>query len=116
MSMFTFKKTVVALGLVSLFSATCVSAFAQETQWQKQHPRRDDVNSRLDKQDHRIKHDVKDGQMSKDEAHNLHQQDHKIRQEERTDAKFDNGHITKSEKKTINQQENDVSHEINHNG
>jgi hypothetical protein len=40
------------------------------------------------------------------------QQDRAIRQEERTMSKFNNGHITPAEQKSLNQQENAVSREI----
>ena len=76
------------------------------------HPRRKQVNKRLKNQNKRIDAKVKDGQMSKAEAHDLHKQDHQIRHEEKDMAKNDGGHISKGEQKDLNQQENQVSHEI----
>jgi hypothetical protein len=104
-------KSVLAVSLIGLFVVSA-SSFAKETEWQKNHPRRDEVNSRLAHQDQRIKHDVKDGSMSHDEAKSLHQQDKSIREQERADASADNGHITKHEKTLLNKEENNVSHEI----
>lgn len=105
------NKGLIAVTLLGLLSVS-VSSFAKETEWQKNHPRRDEVNHRLDNQDQRIKHDVKDGSMSRNEAKSLHQQDHSIREQERADARADNGHITKHEKTLLNHEENNVSHEI----
>jgi hypothetical protein len=100
------------------FAATLISlaAFAgsasAETTWQKNHPRRTQVNHRLDKQDRRIHRDVKDGTLSKSQAASLHHQDHQVRQEERDMASQNGGHITKGEQKVLNGQENNISSQI----
>ncbi len=76
------------------------------------HPRRTEVNHRLANQDKRIDKKVADGQMSKKEAGKLHHEDHQIRHEEKDMASQDNGHITKTDQKALNQQENHVSQQI----
>ena len=91
------------------FAAT---AMAGETPWQKDHPRRTEVNSRLANQNRRIDKEVKEGEISKSHARQLHREDHAIRKEERTMASTNNGHITKSEQRALNQQENQVSRQI----
>jgi len=83
-----------------------------ETQWQKDHPRRTQVNSRLANQNRRIKQERKEGEITKAQAAKLHQEDHAIRQEERTMASTNGGHITKAEQRALNQQENQVSRQI----
>lgn len=88
------------------------SALADETQWQKDHPRRTEVNDRLKNQDRRIHKEVKEGEISKSQAHQLHKEDHGIRREERAMASTNGGHITKAEQKALNQQENQVSKQI----
>jgi hypothetical protein len=87
-------------------------AMADETQWQKDHPRRTEVNKRLANQNARIHNEVKSGQISKAQAGQLHHEDHNIRQEERSMASTNNGHITKTEQHALNQQENQVSGQI----
>lgn len=72
----------------------------------------DQVNDRLENQNKRINHEVKEGELTKAQAGNLHKQDCQIRQEERYMASQNKGHITKQEQKTLNQQENQVSKEI----
>ena len=102
---------------VALTAAAC-GAFAQtpaagaDGQWAKTHPRRDQVNDRLANQNRRIKQEVKEGEMSKGQAAKLHRQGHRIRQEERAMASTNGGHITKTEQRALNQQENQVSHQI----
>lgn len=98
---------VAALALSGLATAS----FAQ-TQWQKNHPRRAQVNGRLANQNQRIHQERKSGQITKGQAAQLHHEDHAIRQEERTMASTNGGHITKAEQRSLNQQENQVSNQI----
>jgi hypothetical protein len=103
------------LGAVGILTMTATSSFAAtETQWQKDHPRRAEVNHRLANQDKRIHHEVKNGEISKAQAHQLHKEDRQIRGEEHAMASQNGGHITKSEQRTLNQQENAVSQQIGH--
>jgi hypothetical protein len=83
-----------------------------DTQWQKDHPRREQVNNRLKNQNKRIHQEVKEGELSKGQAAKLHREDHAVRKEERTMASTDHGHVTKTEQKALNQQENQVSKQI----
>ena len=102
----------VAAVVAALIAGTTGVAFAQETQWQKDHPRRTEVNDRAKNQNQRIKAEEKSGQISKSQAAKLHQEDHQIRKEERSMASQNGGHITKQEQRTLNQQENAVSKQI----
>jgi hypothetical protein len=111
--MFKSVRNVVTVAAATLaLAGLATSAFADETQWQKDHPRRTEVNDRLANQNKRIKNEVKDGQINKAQAQKLHSEDHAIRQEERTMASTNGGHITKTEQKALNQQENQVSKQI----
>lgn len=108
-----------SLVIASLLSVIALSNFAQaatpekkDTQWQKNHPRREQVNKRLAHQNKRIYNEVKSGEITKTQAAALHKEDRQIRQEERTMASQNGGHITKQEQKTLNQQENKVSSQI----
>lgn len=103
--------TTAIAALVLLVGAGTAQA---ETQWQKDHPRRHEVNSRLKNQDKRINKEVKEGEISKGQAREEHHEDHQIRHEERAMASQNGGHITKQEQKTLNQQENGVSQQIGH--
>jgi hypothetical protein len=95
----------------SLVAGSMGTAFAI-TQWEKDHPRRVQVNERLENQNKRINEEVKEGKMSKQEAAKLHKEDHQIRKEEKLMASQNGGHITKQEQRTLNQQENAVSRQI----
>ncbi|MBI5436510.1 MAG: hypothetical protein HY937_05345 [Nitrosomonadales bacterium] len=88
------------------------TAMADESKFNKTHPRRHEVNHRLNNQNKRIHREVKEGEMSKGEAAKLHKEDRQIRQEERNMASQNGGHITKQEQRTLNSQENAVSKKI----
>ncbi len=100
------------LALSSLFIAAAAGQAMAQTEWQKEHPRRAEVNKRLENQNRRINAEVKEGDMSKAEAGKLKKEDRQIRREERTMASQNGGHITKQEQRTLNQQENAVSRQI----
>jgi len=106
-------RSAVALAALAVsLSGFAASAMADETQWQKDHPRRTEVNSRLANQDKRIHQERKEGEITKAQAQKLHSEDHAIRSEERTMASTNNGHITKTEQRALNQQEDQVSKQI----
>ncbi|HVP32633.1 MAG TPA: hypothetical protein VMT09_03210 [Steroidobacteraceae bacterium] len=106
-------RTVLMAGVISVaLGALVTPALADETHWQKDHPRRTEVNARLKNQNKRINQERKEGEITKAQAQQLHGEDHAIRQEERTMASTNGGHITKAEQKALNQQENQVSQQI----
>jgi uncharacterized protein HemX len=101
-----------ACALAAVFSLGLAGSAMAETQWEKDHPRRDQVNDRLQNQNKRINREVKEGELSKKQAAKLHRDDRQIRKEERLMASQNGGHITKQEQRTLNQQENAVSRQI----
>lgn len=103
---------ILPFAVMAAFTVSVASGAIAETQWEKEHPRRDQVNDRLQNQNKRIHNEVKEGELTKAQAANLYKQDRQIRQEERDMASQNGGHITKQEQKTLNQQENAVSKEI----
>jgi len=101
-----------AIGSLALVAFVAVSLHSDAQGWAAKHPRRAQVNSRLNNQNKRIQNEVKEGDLTKKQAAGLHKEDHQIRREERAMASQNNGHITKSEQKVLNQQENKVSKQI----
>ena len=106
----TRKAAIVAI--MTLFASAVASSALAETRWEKNHPRRDQVNDRLANQNKRIHQEVKEGEMSKAQAAKLHKEDRQVRNEERAMASQNGGHITKQEQKTLNWQENAISKQI----
>jgi hypothetical protein len=105
------KRSLAVAAVLAVLTAVAGNASA-DTTWQKNHPRREQVNNRLNNQNRRIHNDVKNGTLTKSQAASLHKEDHQVRQEERDMASQNGGHITKSEQKVLNQQENGISKQI----
>jgi hypothetical protein len=106
-----FHKSLTFAAAVVMFAGMVGTASA-ETTWQKNHPRRTQVNHRLANQHRRIHNDVKNGTVSKGQAAALHKDDHQVRQEERDMASQNGSHITKGEDRVLNKQENAISNQI----
>lgn len=104
------KTMTFAAAIISL--AALAGTASADTTWQKNHPRRTQVNSRLHNQNRRLQNDVKDGTLTKSQAASIHHEDHQVRQEERDMASQNGGHITKAEEGVLNQQENGISKQI----
>ena len=103
----TIRTALLGTGLIAMLGATAVPAFAYGS-----HPRRLEVNGRLYNQNRRINQGVKDGQLTRQEAHTLRSNDRGIYREEGQMAKLDGGHITKADQRSLNQQETANSKDI----
>ena len=110
MSRYFHKSLTFAAAAVML--AAAVGTASAETTWQKNHPRRTQVNHRLANQNRRIHQDVKNGTLTHGQAAALHKDDRQVRQEERDMASQNGSHITKGEDRVLNKQENAISNQI----
>ncbi len=108
------KSSTIAFNAVAalVLTAGLAGVAVADSSWDKKHPRRDEVNDRLENQNRRIHQEVKAGDLTKTQAAALHKDDHQIRQEERDMAHLDKGHLTAADQKALNQQENVVSKDI----
>ena len=95
----------------ALLAGSAGTAFA-DTPWEESHPRRDQVNDRLENQNRRINQEYREGEISGAQARQLHREDRHIRNEERRMAARDGGHITRADQRILNRQENHVSRQI----
>ena len=106
------RKTVIAVAIsfvATLFAAEGASA---STRWAATHSARAEVNHRLAHLNHRIHREARMGLISHAEAHRLHRELRFVRHEERFMAAQHNGHITRAEKRALNQQENGVARKL----
>ena len=71
-----------------------------------EHPRRDEVNTRIDNQRERINQGVKNGTLTGQEAQQLRANARAIKQQEHADVKANGGYITPAQQKQLNQEEN----------
>jgi hypothetical protein len=72
----------------------------------KEHPRRNEVNKRIDNQRARINEGVKDGKLDHQQAAQLRENDRAIKQQEHAEVKANGGHLTGAEQKQLNREEN----------
>ena len=100
------------LSVATLVGSLGLTARVEAQTFNQTHPRRAEVNSRLENQNVRITNGVKDGQLTHGEAKAMRADDHAIRAEERADAAVNGGHITRAEQRNINNQESANSRAI----
>jgi hypothetical protein len=70
------------------------------------HPRRNEVNTRVENQRERINQGLKNGKLTGQEAQQLRANDRAIKQQEHADVKANGGSLTRAQQKQINQEEN----------
>jgi hypothetical protein len=104
------RKLALALVAFTAFGGTIADASAAT--WAQTHPRRDQVNDRLANQNARINHDLATGKITVGQAAFVHKEDRTVRAQERFDASFNGGHVTKAEQRSLNQNENAISGQI----
>ena len=104
------KLAVIGLSLVTLAGAAGTAS--ADTYWQRHHPRREEVNARLMRQNHRITMERREGELSRAQAHELRLEDHGIRAQERFDAAHHRGHLTRYEQRRLDHEENAISRQI----
>ncbi|HEY1878163.1 MAG TPA: hypothetical protein VGG66_11870 [Rhizomicrobium sp.] len=104
------KRSILIAMTLALTGAAFVSS--ADANWRTHHPRRAEVNARLNNQARRIHQERKEGELTGRQAADLHAEDRGIRAQERFDASQNGGHITRAEKVQLNHEENGVSHQI----
>ena len=80
----------------------------------KNHPRVNQVNRREDNQEKRINTERRDGKISGAQARQDRRNVRTINQEKHDMRKEDNGHLTKADQRSLNQQLNKNSKQIGH--
>jgi hypothetical protein len=107
-----WKKTFLTAALGMFLSFGVIASASADTMWQRHHPRREEVNNRLNNLNHRIGVERAEGEISAKQAHHLRAEDRTLRAQERFDAGFNDGHITRAEQRALNQDENGLSRQI----
>ncbi|HWF77808.1 MAG TPA: hypothetical protein VN694_11610 [Caulobacteraceae bacterium] len=97
---------IAAAGLT--LAAGAAGAASADTPWQAHHPRRVEVNHRLANQNHQIRVERRQGDLTAAQARRLHERDHMIRMQERRFARYHNGHLTRHAQVRLNREENGV--------
>jgi hypothetical protein len=108
------------LALIASLAIAPAAIFAQTTTTTPTPGQHDyDISQRKTDQQDRIAQGVKSGQLTAGETSHLETQEAGINKEERGMRAQDNGHLTKTDRKTLHQQQNQESRRIyrdKHNG
>ena len=86
-----FAQFLAAAAMIAGVAVAAAPASAQ-TDWQRHHPARAEINHRIAHQERMIRHERRDGEITRDQAHAMRAEDHAIRHEERADARADHNH------------------------
>jgi hypothetical protein len=87
-------------------------AASAETPWQAHHPRRVEVNHRLDHINRQVRHERLQGDLTAAQARRLHERAHMIRMQEQRFARHDAGHLTRHEQARLNHEENGLHRHV----
>ena len=110
-----FTRSLIAASLILTGTlAVSVEASAHARGWARNHPARVHINHRIAHQQVRITREVRQGDMSRQEARGLRRDVHGIRKQERAyaQANGNNGHLTRAQRRDLNQQLNQTSQAI----
>ena len=94
---------IAAAGLTMAVGAA--GAASAETPWQAHHPRRVEVNHRLNHINRQIRLERHFGALSAAQARRMHERDYAIRMQERRFARHDGSHLTRREQVHLNHEE-----------
>ena len=108
----SMKSKLLFSALFVVFLGISNISMAQDGHFQKNHPRRAELNHRLNNQDRRIHNKYKHGDISRRQAYHLIRRDHQIRKEERRMAYRNGGHLSRHQQHRLNRQENHMSRRI----
>ena len=107
------KKAIVAVLMsLTLVGSLALPSLAKAPTHMPNHPRRDQVNSRRNRQHSRIANGVKSGKINASQRRQLAKEGAHIRHQEHADVKANGGHLTKGEQKQINREQNQRSRQI----
>lgn len=101
-----FKRFALVAAAALLSSASIANAAFADTQWEQRHPRQDQVLDRVANQRQAIRHDVRDGDLTRAQGRRLMANDNRIAREDHIIARANGGYITRHEQSVLNQQEN----------
>jgi hypothetical protein len=100
------------IGMVFLGAALAALALPLPAQTTTDNSQPQTINQRKENQQDRIGNGVQSGQLTAGETRNLETKESDINHEEHDMRKLDNGHLTSSDRSTLNQQQNHVSNQI----
>lgn len=101
-----FNRLALVAATALLSTASIATAASASTRWEQRHPRQDQVLDRVANQRHEIRHEVREGDLSRAQGRRLIANDNRIAREDHIIAHANGGYITKHEQRVLNKQEN----------
>ncbi len=101
---------IAAAGLTLAVGAA--GAASAETPWQAHHPRRVEVNHRLDHMNRQIRFERRHGDLTAARARRLHERAFAMRMQERRFARHHDSHLTRHEQARLNHEENGLHRHV----
>lgn len=97
-------RTLIAVSVFAISAASIATTADAASRFDRNHPRRDQINDRVARQDRRIHRERKEGDLTQAQAQAqaLRASDRSIRLQQRADARANHGRITKAEQRTLN--------------
>jgi hypothetical protein len=103
------KTAAIIIGAIATLG---VAGAASANPWDAHHPRRVEVNHRLAHIDRRIAFERRDGELTRGQARDLRREDAGIRGEERFDASHHRSHLTRTEDRRLNREEDRLNRQV----
>ena len=107
-----FRTTLAAASLAAVLAAFSSSPEQADSAWQAHHPRREQINNRLSRQNQRIHQQVREGELTGAQAARLRRADLRTRLTERRMARRNGGFITRRQQMRLNRRESKISRRI----
>ena len=103
------KTTAIVIGAIAMIGA---AGAASADPWQAHHPRRVEVNHRLNHIDHRIAMERRDGELGRGQARDLRREDAGLRGQERFYDSHDRSHLPRTDYHRLNREEDHLSRQV----
>jgi|688.fasta_scaffold349967_2 hypothetical protein len=108
------KTAAVALGVMLTTGGVLAASTAANADpaWGYEHPRQAQVLYRAERENRRINHEYRRGEISRWDAMRLHREDRRIVRQEHYFGRYHGGYITRGEQRHLNREENHLSRRI----
>lgn len=92
------------VGLLALTSFLGIAAIAKaDKDFRQDHPRRSQINRRVKWQKHKVRKELREGEISKQQARQDIKQINAVKSQEKADVKANGGYLTKQQQQSLNQ-------------
>lgn len=106
------RNTLIAASLTAALATFAATPARADTPWQAHHPRREQINNRLTRENRRIHQQVREDELTGAQAARLHRAAWRTRLTERRMARRNGGFLTRRQQVRLNRRANQISRRI----